>query len=161
MRAVLCAGVAATLILGVTLSAQGQSSSQPQAHDSAKVVLIHQLLTSTHAVDLAISTIESSVPAQRAANPRIPAVFWDRFLAESRNRRGELEDLIVSVYEHHFSSEELRQLISFYQTPVGQKMISETPSIMQESMQAGRQWGGHLGASIASQLESEGTHLSP
>ena len=69
--------------------------------------------------------------------------------------------MIVGVYEHHFSSEELRQLISFYQTPIGQKMISESPDLMQESMQAGRQWGGHLGASIATQLESEGTHIAP
>jgi len=161
MRAVLCAGVAACLLLGVTLPARSQNPSQSQAHDSAKVVLIHQLLTLTHSVDLAISTMEAGVPAQRAVNPRIPAVFWDRFLAEVRNRRGELEDMIVSVYEHHFSSEELRQLISFYQTPVGQKMISETPGIMQESMDAGRQWGARLGTSVAKQLASEGTSLAP
>ncbi len=121
MRAVLYAGVTATLLLGVTLSAQGQNTGQPEAHDSAKVVLIHQLLTLTHAVDFALSALESGVPAQRAANPRIPAVFWDRFLAEAQNRRGELEDMIVGVYEHHFSSEELHQLISFYQTPIGQR----------------------------------------
>jgi hypothetical protein len=161
MRAVLCAGVAATLLLGVTLSAQGQDTSQPQAHDSIKVALIHQLLTTTHSVDLAISAIESGASAQRAANPRIPAVFWDRFLAEARNRRGELEDMIVDVYERHFSADELRQLISFYQTPVGQKMISELPAVFQESSQAGRQWGGRLGASIATQLESEGIRFTP
>jgi hypothetical protein len=161
MRAVLCAAVAATLLLGVTVPVQGQSTSQPQAHDSAKVVLIHQLLTTTHAVDLAMSAIEASVLAQRAANPRIPAVFWDRFLTEARNRRGEFEDMVVDVYERHFSSEEIRQLTSFYGTPIGQKMISELPAVMQESTQAGRQWGARIGASIASQLQSEGVQFPP
>jgi hypothetical protein len=161
MRAVLCAGVAATLLLGVTVPVQGQDTSQPQAHDSAKVVLIHQLLTMTNAIDVAISAIETGVSAQRTANPRVPAVFWDRLLAEARNRRGEFEDIVVNVYERHFSSEELGQLISFYQTPIGQKMISESPAVMQESAQAGRQWGGRLGASIASQLESEGIRSTP
>jgi hypothetical protein len=161
MRAVLCAGVAATLLLGVTAPVQGQSTTPALPHDSAKVALIHQLLTTTHAVDLAISAMEAAVPAQRAANPRIPAVFWDRFLAEARNRRGEFENIILNVYDRHFSSQELRQLISFYETPVGQKMISELPVVMQESTQAGQQWGGRIGASVASQLESEGVRFTP
>jgi hypothetical protein len=161
MRAVLCAVVAAALLLGGTASAQSPDTIQSQPRDSAKVVLIRRLLTMTHAVDLAISTIETSVSAQRAASPRIAPVFWDRLLAEARNRRGEFEEMIVTVYDHHFSSEELSQLISFYQTPVGQKMISESPALMQESMQAGRQWGGRLGASIAAQLQSEGVQITP
>ena len=160
MRAVLCAAFAAILLLGATVPAAGQDASG-QPHDSAKVVLIHRLLTMTHTADLAIAAMEASVPAQRKANPRIPAVFWDRFLAEARNRRGEFEEIVVGVYEHHFSSDELRQLISFYQTPIGQKMISEFPAVMQESTQAGAQWGAHLGASIASQLESEGVRFTP
>jgi hypothetical protein len=161
MRAVLCAGVAASLLLGATSPVQGQNASQPAAHDAAKVVLIRQLLTMTRAADLAMSAIESGIPAQRAANPRIPAVFWDRFLTEAGKRRGDFETMIVTVYERHFSSDEIRQLIAFYQTPIGKKMIAELPAVMQESTEAGRQWGAALGASVASQLESEGVHFTP
>lgn len=161
MRAVLCAGVAATLLIGIGVPARAQGASQSPIQDSEKSALIHQLLTMTHSVDLAISTIESGVSAQRAANPRVPAVFWDRFLVETRNRRGEFEAMIVPVYDRHFSSAELRELISFYQSPVGQKMITELPAVTQESMEAGRQWGMKLGASIASQLKSEGVQIGP
>lgn len=161
MRAILCAGVAATLLIGVGAPAGAQSANQSPIQDSEKSALIHQLLTMTHSVDLAISTIESGVSAQRAANPRVPAVFWDRFLVETRNRRGEFEAMIVPVYDRHFSSAELRQLISFYQSPIGQKMITELPAVTQESMEAGRQWGMKLGASIASQLRSEGVQIGP
>ena len=161
MRAVVCAGVGAALLLGVTFSAESQDPNQPQPHDSAKVALIHQLLTVTHSVDLAISTIEAGIPAQRAANPRIPAAFWDRFLSEVRNRRGEFEDMVTDVYERHFSADELRQLISFYQTPVGQRLVAELPAVTQESMQAGREWGRRLGAQIGAQLESEGAKTGP
>jgi uncharacterized protein len=161
MRAVLCAGVAATLLIGIGVPARAQSASQPQIQDSAKLVLIHQLLTMTHSVDMAISTIESGISGQRAANPRIPAAFWDRFLAETRNRRGEFEALVVPVYDRHFSSDELRQLIAFYQSPIGQKMITESPAVLQESMEAGRQWGMKLGTSIATQLKNEGVQVGP
>ena len=155
MRAVLCAVLAATLSLGASAPARAQ------APDSTKLALIHQVLAMTHGIDLAVSAIETTVPAQRAANPRIPAVFWDRFLVEVRNRRPEFESLMVDVYDHHFSTDELRQLIAFYQSPIGQKMISESPAVMQESMQAGRQWGGRIGQMVATQLQSEGVQVGP
>ena len=41
------------------------------------------------------------------------------------------------VSDRHFSSAELRQLISFYQSPIGQKIITELPAVTQESMEAG------------------------
>ena len=161
MRAVLCARVAATLLIAISVPAHAQSASQPEIQDSEKLALIHQLLTTTHAVDLAVSTIENSIAAQRTANTRVPAVFWDRFLAETRNRRGEFEAMVVPVYDRHYSSAELRQLIAFYQSPIGQKVIAELPAITQESMDAGRQWGMKVGASIAAQLKSEGVQLGP
>jgi hypothetical protein len=40
-------------------------------------------------------------------------------------------------------------------------MITELPAVTQESMEAGRQWGMKLGASIASQLRSEGVQIGP
>ena len=161
MRAALCAGLAATLLMGISVPARGQSASHPQIQDPAKLALIRQLLSMTHSVDMAISPIEASVAGQRAANSRVPAVFWDRFLAETRNRRGEFEALVVPVYDRHFSADELRQLIAFYQSPIGQKMISEQPAVLQESMEAGRQWGRKLGASIAMQLKNEGVPIGP
>jgi hypothetical protein len=38
------------------------------------------------------------------------------------------------VYAHHFTAGELRQLIAFYQTPVGKKTISVLPQVMTEVM---------------------------
>ena len=161
MRAVRCAGIAATLLISIGAPAHGQSASRTQTQDPAKLALIHQLLAMTHSVDIAIATIESSIAGQRAANPRVPAAFWDRFLAETRNRRGEFEDLVVPVYDRHFSADELRQLIAFYQSPIGQKMITEQPAVLQESMEAGRQWGMKVGATIAVQLKNEGVPMGP
>jgi len=161
MRAVQWTSVAATLLFGIAMPLRGQATAPAPGGDSTKAVLIHQLLGMTHSVDMAITTIENAIPVQKAANPRIPAVFWDRFLAEARNRRGEFEAIIVDVYDRHFSVDELRQLIAFYQTPVGQKVLSSMPAIMQESTRAGQQWGARLGASIAEQLQSEGVSFTP
>jgi hypothetical protein len=40
-------------------------------------------------------------------------------------------------------------------------MIAELPAVTQESMEAGRQWGMKVGASIAGQLKGEGVQLGP
>ena len=52
--------------------------------------------------------------------------------------------------------EDLKEIIRFYQTPVGQKFAKSTPLIMQESMQIGQQWGMKLGLEITKKLEEKG-----
>lgn len=129
--------------------------------DSAKAALIRELLARTQAADQAIVVMEASLPAQRLSNPRIPAVFWDRFLAEARARRGELIDMIGVVYERHFTTEEIRQLLQFYDTPLGRKLLAAQPTIAQESLQAGQQWGQRIGAAVGAQLAAEGVVITP
>ena len=105
--------------------------------------------------------MESGVAAQRQANPRIPAVFWDRFMAQARAHRGDLEDMVIVVYDHHFSTAEVRQLLAFYRTPVGQKMLVEQPALFQESMAAGKEWGRRIGMAVGQQLAAEGVRIEP
>lgn len=43
---------------------------------------------------------------------------------------------LIPVYEKYFTEDELRGLMVFYQSPLGRKLLTATPLIMQESMQA-------------------------
>jgi uncharacterized protein len=49
----------------------------------------------------------------------------------------EMINAVVAVYQRHLSKTDLEELLRFYSSPVGQKLIREQPVIMQESMQAG------------------------
>lgn len=49
----------------------------------------------------------------------------------------EMMNAAISIYQRHLTKTDLEELIRFYSSPVGQKMISEQPQILQESMQAG------------------------
>jgi hypothetical protein len=92
--------VASAVLLAVALvSRQGDAAAQAVSQaDPAKVAVIRQILDVTHAADQMVGAIEASVPAQRASNPRVPAVFWDRFLVQARARRGEFIDSLVPLY---------------------------------------------------------------
>ena len=156
----------AVLVVGVPALVRAQAASDAIPNltlprDPAKVALIRQLLAQTHGVDQALAAMESGVAAQRQANPRIPAVFWDRFMAQARAHRGDLEDRVIVVYDHHFSTAEVRQLLAFYRTPVGQKMLAEQPALFQESMAAGKEWGRRIGMAVGQQLAAEGVRIEP
>jgi len=76
---------------------------RPAPVDPAKTTTIRRLLDLTGAARLALSGMESMVPAQRAANPQIPGAFWDAFLARARRGLPQLVEAIVPVYASHFS----------------------------------------------------------
>lgn len=146
------------LVPGGAVRAIAQAPASPGAApavDAAKLQLIRSVLAESHAVDLMLQSMQNGAAAQRAANPAIPAVFWDRFLAAARERKGELEALFTQIYDRHFTADELRQLIAFYRTPIGQKLIAEQPAIAQDAMAAGQQWGQRLGTEIGQQMAAE------
>jgi hypothetical protein len=49
----------------------------------------------------------------------------------------EMENAIVAIYQRHLSKGDVDEMIRFYSSPTGKKLIHEQPQIMQESMQAG------------------------
>lgn len=146
------------LVAGLPLAVRAQAAARI---DSTKLAVIRQLLEHTQAADLALSAIESSIPAQRQANPRIPAVFWDRFLVKAREGRSEFIDMVAAAYDRHFTIDELRQLDAFYATTLGRKLLKEQPALLQESMLAGQQWGQRIGAAVGAQLAAEGVTITP
>jgi hypothetical protein len=49
----------------------------------------------------------------------------------------DMMDAIVPIYQRHFTTSDVEDLIRFYSSPVGQKLLTEQPQMLQESMQAG------------------------
>jgi hypothetical protein len=150
--------LAVAAVLCFRSEAAAQAVAQP---DPAKVAVIRQILEVTHAADQVVGAIEASVPMQRASNPRIPAVFWDRFLAQARARRGVFIDSLVPIYGRTFELAELKTLLQFYQSPLGHRLLEVQPSVMRESMQLGQRWGARIGADIGQQLAAEGVRVQP
>jgi hypothetical protein len=47
-----------------------------------------------------------------------------------------LESVYVPLYDKYFAETELREIVTFYGTPAGRKMIAVLPSLMQEGLEA-------------------------
>jgi len=48
----------------------------------------------------------------------------------------EFIDVTIPVYQRHLSKTDIEEMIRFYTSPTGQKLLREQPQMMQESMQA-------------------------
>ena len=88
----------------------------------------------------------------KASRPDLPpelfVVLEEEVKAVIEENMSDLGSYIVSIYNKHYSQAEIRGLIEFYQTDLGQKNIQIMPVLMQESMSAGQQWGQALGPEI-------------
>ncbi len=124
-----------------------------------KAALIRKLLDVTKAADLAVTAMEVSIPAQRAANPRIPKEFWDEFAARARRDMPRFIELLIPVYDAHFSKPQLEQLVAFYQSPLGQHLTKVQQEIAVQSAQAGQKWGAELGVAVGQDLAKRGVKM--
>jgi hypothetical protein len=144
----------------VPSTARGQTPAAASA-DSAKLRLIRQLLAKVRVTDQALQAMEQQIPAQRAVNPRVPPEFWDRFLEQARARRGELEEGYAALYDRHFSVAEIRELLAFYDTPIGRRFLEVQPVLMREGIALGQEWGSRIGAEVGRTMGGEGVRAAP
>ena len=71
-----------------------------------------------------------------------------------------LIDEIIDIYARHFTEDDVRDMIAFYETPIGKKTIEVMPRLMQEGMQAGQRWAAEMMPGVeervVARLEAEG-----
>lgn len=140
----------AIVITPMEVAAQNQVSNEALRKD------IQKLLTLTGSDQMAIQVMNQMITMFKQSSPQVPEEFWQEFMKEAEANVTELNNLVIPIYAKYLSHEEIKELIGFYETPVGQKILKVLPQIMQESMVAGQQWGQQLGEKVVTKLKEEG-----
>jgi uncharacterized protein len=70
-------------------------------------------------------------------------------------RANELVDATARIYAEHFTEAELKDMLAFYQSPVGRKMLVEEPKVIEESMTNAGQWGDALAEDVIVKMRAE------
>jgi hypothetical protein len=143
-------------------------ASSPAKVDPAKEVDIRRLLELNGAkTSLVQSFNEMSKDMKPVLTNALPAGDYrekliDLFLAKftAKENMQQFLDLAVPVYDRNFSRDEIRSLIEFYQTPLGQKTISVLPKLTVELQEEGRKWGETLGRQSMMDVLSEHPELA-
>jgi hypothetical protein len=136
--------------------------SQPRI-DPAKEADIRQFMEVAGIKTLMAQTLanmsKSMKPLMNQALPpgayrdKLVELFFAKF--ESKADLQQVLDLIVPIYDKYLSDDEIKGLIKFYQTPVGQKMVKVMPQLMTESQEASQKWGETLGRQSMLEVLSE------
>jgi hypothetical protein len=115
---------------------------------------IRELLELTGSGELGIQVMQTLIPAYEKNFPNVEKEFWKQLSNEINAE--ELVSLVIPIYDKYYSESDVDQLIAFYKTPLGAKLIKTMQPIMQESMLAGQKWGKELGEKIALRLKDRG-----
>jgi hypothetical protein len=70
-------------------------------------------------------------------------------------KRAELLNEVARLYAERFSEQELKALIAFYKSPVGRKMVTDEPQIIDQSVRYAENWGDNLSGDVISKFREE------
>ena len=103
-------------------------------------------------------TIEATLKKTRPGIPDRVFIALDRdltvFFESHVDVHGGLLDRIVAVYDKHFTHAEIKDLLAFNETPTGRKTMQLMPTLMSESVAAGKAWGRSLSPEVQRRVDA-------
>jgi Uncharacterized protein conserved in bacteria len=70
-------------------------------------------------------------------------------------RFDELVNDVARNYAIHFTEQELKDVLAFYKSPAGKKLISEQPKVVDASMKFAQDWANKLSDQVIAQMRVE------
>jgi hypothetical protein len=133
--------MAAALVALTAAAAPAQQAAAP-AHttDAARIAAAHQVVDAMNVQKVLDASINTMMKVQLEQNPAMAQFesvmrqFFARYLSWAA-----LRDSYAQMYADRFTTDELRQLAAFYQSPLGRKVAETTPDLMQAGSDLGRE----------------------
>jgi len=149
-------GIAVCLLLVLALSqqavAQPSDNVDPKAVDAARALIVASktMANMELMVDAMVPSIIEVLKRDKADIPDdVIAKFIPEFRAEMQKGFPQLTEMYARIYAQHFTLQELQDVAKFYESPLGRKLISETPLILKETLPIAQQWGEKVGQQAA------------
>lgn len=70
-------------------------------------------------------------------------------------RMSELSGEVAKLYTERFSEQELKEILAFYKSPVGKKLVVEQPRIADGSLKFAQDWANKLSDQVVAQMRAE------
>jgi uncharacterized protein len=157
--------LAGAVLTGIARPAAAQGTAAPSAvhqPSPAALLLAKQILEIKHVENVFKPLIRGVVIKTRDMFMQTN-FMWGKDLNEIavnleneyNARTKELLDRAARIYAAHFSEPELKQLLSFYQSPLGQKVIDEEPKALDESMAMAGSWTDDFSQDVINKMRAE------
>ena len=161
LKIVPAACLAFALALGA-VPATAQQKTAPPALSPGAIAAAREILTLKHASAMYANAVPGMVEKVKATligqnlnyqkdlNELAPIVA-----KQLAGREQEIGDGMVGVYAGEFTEQELKDLVAFYKSPLGQKQLAAEPRAIQFSMSYMNQWAQQFAAVIDNEFRTE------
>src|SRR5215468_4990257 len=165
------AGLAASLVLvGVPALAQAPKQAAPAAPDAKP---LKQASPAAIAAAKELLAMKNAAAMYQAAVPNIVEQTKNALIQQNLNYQKDLTELapivaknlagrekeigegMAQIYSNEFSEQELKDLVTFYKTPLGQKLLSTEPRAIQFSMSYMNQWAMVFAGTVNEEFRAE------
>jgi hypothetical protein len=157
----------AGLVLGLALAGLPVSAQQPAAPplkpaSPAAIAAAKEILTLKNAAGMYASAVPNIVQQTKEAllqanlnyqkDLNEVAVIVAQTLA---GKEKEIGDGMAQIYANEFTEQELKDLVTFYKSALGQKLLSAEPRAIQFSMSFMNQWAQNFAETTNAQFRAE------
>lgn len=159
--------IAFTLVAVLLATPLLAGTTQPNASQRQRA-LIDELIDAMHMDQLMMQTIDTMLEqvtkqfvTEENADGKWFAERYRELVRQKVDYKAFTRDLMLQVYPKHFTDADLEQLVTFYRSPLGQKMLTTMPALMRDSMQISQATLGAKMEEIAKQVSAEAELRKP
>jgi len=153
----LCA--AAIACLAFAHDVRAQTAAQPSA---ASVALARDVVEAKGALNMFDSVIVGVIEYHKnvllQSNPNLQKDLNDvttRLSTEFAPRRANLHAEIARAYASRFTEQELKEIVAFYKTPLGKKLIVEEPKGVDDATKRVDEWANKFAEEVLVRIRAE------
>lgn len=153
---------AACLALGLALTALPAAAQQPKPASPAAIAAAKEILAMKNANAMYAQAVpnivertknelmQTNINYQKDLN-EVAVIVAQKFAGKEK----EIGEGMAAVYASDFTEQELKDLVNFYKSPLGQKLLTTEPRAIQQSMGFMNQWAQQFAETINGEFRSE------
>jgi hypothetical protein len=151
----------AALLLFACTASGGAALAQPAPSASAVSTAKELVETKGGAAmfdPVIISVVEQTKAALVQTNPQLTKDLNDvatQLRTEFIPKRDELMNQAAKLYADRFSEQELKDMLTFYKSALGKKMVAVEPQVLDETFNYIQQWGQRISEDVMNRFRAE------
>lgn len=143
--------------MATALFAHLPNAAAQEANNEYKQTL-QEFMNASGSLESSKQLIQQLISMVKSASPNVPDSFWDAVGKKMHDKFiAQVIEGYVPIYQKYLTLDELKQIIAFYQTPIGKKFAQALPAITVE----GAQLGQKIGMEMFKELEEEAKNYKP
>ncbi|MDD3036541.1 DUF2059 domain-containing protein [Bacteroides sp.] len=135
------------MLFATATSVYAQSDDNKEYRDT-----LEKMMSLSGSLEITKTMVPQMISMMKQSSPGTADAFWDDFAAKWKTKFADrMVELYVPIYQKYLTIDDLKDLIAFYETPIGKKLAEATPKMTMEGMQLGQK----IGMEMATELQNE------